>query len=512
MTINVHYRRRLVWLAGALLMLVTGTSALAAKAPAVAQQCAACHGAHGQGNAQAGYPRLAGLQAQYIAEQLHAFKSGKRDNAIMHGMASGLSDAQIQAVASYYAGLRPPASAPAAKASDTGGVSGRDIAVNGLWQKDLAACEACHGPGARGVGNVFPPLAGQPASYIVSQLKAWRKDHRPPGPAGLMPVVAGRLSAAQMHAVAAYLASLPASGPVPKSATPDVAPDEPDAMPGYFQPPVNSAVPKGKFGASVRRGYEIFMHTPEYAKRYVGNGMSCANCHTNRGRQADSAPMWAAWVLYPKYRGKNKQVNTMAMRIQGCFRYSQNAQGSPAGKPPAVSSQVIRDLSSYMFWMAKGAPTGERMKGQGYPHIPKPPKPFSRQRGQTVYTHNCAACHGGDGQGLKLASGRYAFPPLWGPDSFNWGAGMHRINTAASFILHNMPFGRPGTLTVQQAWDVAAFVDSHPRPQDPRFDGNLKQTIGRFHAKRGVDDYGKTVDGLHLGAPGTLKRWQKRHS
>lgn len=282
-------------------------------------------------------------------------------------------------------------------------------------------------------------------------------------------------------------------------------------MPGFFQPPLGKNSPKGKFGASVRRGHDIFMDTPRYAKAYVGNGLSCQNCHTNRGRQAQSAPMWAAWVLYPKYRGKNHRVNTMAMRNEGCFRYSENAQGSPAGKPPADSSPVIRDLSSYMFWMAKGAPTGERMKGQGYPPIAAPATPPSRTRGARIYAENCAACHGGNGQGLRQADGDDAFPPLWGPRSFNWGAGMHRINTAASFILHNMPLGRPDSLSPQQAWDVAAFMDSHPRPQDPRYNGDLKRTIARYHAHRAIDDYGKTMDGLRLGAPGTLAEWAKTH-
>ena len=503
-------RGRWPWLAGMLLMGVSGVAL--GQPPAVTQSCGSCHGSHGQGNAAAGYPHLAGLSKGYIVAQLHAFASGARANSIMHSIAQGLSGAQIKAIGSYYSGLSAPASVASTGENSKLLAAGREILVNGLWQKNMASCDACHGLGARGIGATFPPLAGQPVGYIEAQLKAWRQGKRPAGPASLMPSVAKTLSDKQVHAVAVYLASLPPSGAIPKSAHPDVAPNQADAMPGYFQPPLNQDLPKGKMGASIRRGYKIFMNTPKYAKKYVGNGMSCVDCHTDRGRQAQASPMWAAWVIYPKYRHKNGLVNTMAMRNEGCFRYSENAQGSPNGKKPPDSSEVIRDLSSYMFWMAKNAPTGHHMKGQGYPHIAKPPKPYSRERGHQIYANNCAACHGNDGQGLRLAKGEYAFPPLWGAQSFNWGAGMHRLNTAASFILHNMPLGRPNSLTVQQAWDVAAFMDAHPRPQDPRFNGNIKETIKKFHSRRYIDDYGKTINGLHLGAPGTLKEWEKQHS
>ena len=95
-------------------------------------------------------------------------------------------------------------------------------------------------------------------------------------------------------------------------------------------------------------------------------------------------------------------------------------------------------------------------------------------------------------------NGGYQFPPLWGPNSYNWGAGMHRVNTAAGFIKANMPFGRGGTLTDQQAWDVAAFVNSRPRPQDPRFTGDVAETRAKFH--NDDDFYGVTLDGKVVGA------------
>lgn len=494
------------------LLLCAGAAAQAAPdgaGVAVQHGCAGCHGAKGEGMPQAGFPRLAGQSAAYLEAQLKTFASGERANAVMQGQAKALSAADMRAVSVYYAGLDTPAAA-GEKAGKKLLVRGREIVVNGLWQKNLPSCQACHGQGARGIG-VFPALAGQNAAYIEAQIKDWQAGKRPAGTLDLMPHVARGLDAGQVKAVAAYLASLPPTGPVPAGAGADVAPAVADAIPGYFQPPLEKDLPDDGFGKAVERGYRIFVDTPKYAAGYVGNGQSCSNCHTNRGRQAEASPMWAAWGMYPAYRSKNKKVNDIVMRLQGCFRYSENAPGSKSGHPPPADSQAMIDLESYMYWMSSGVRTGKAMKGRGYPRLKDPPEPFSRERGKAVYAADCAACHGPQGQGRTLAGGSYAFPPLWGPKAYNWGAGMHGVDMAAAFIAHNMPLGYPGKLTLQQTWDVAAWIDSHPRPQDPRFDGKLEDTVKKFHHKRKVDYYGKTVDGKVLGAPGTLEDWTRHH-
>lgn len=504
---NDALRTRLIGAISLVVALYVGP-ALAESAPPAAQTCAACHGKLGEGRPAAGFPRLAGLPAAYLEKELAAFADGTRSNAVMQPLAKALDSGARKAVAHYYAQLETP-SAAASQTSKVALAAGREIAVNGLWHKGIPSCMTCHGPGARGIAPGFPPLAGQGAAYIAAQIEAWRKHERPPGPGGLMPVIANALNAQQVQSVAAYLAGLPATGNVPASAAPDVAPTTADALPGHFQPPLLKDVPDDEFGASVKRGYKIFTQTNRYAKRYVGNGMDCTACHVNRGRQANSAPMWAAAGLYPRYRGKNHKINTMAMRLQGCFQYSENAPASAAGQPPEAQSAVIVDLQSYLHWMARGAPSSKLLRGQGFPALDAPGQAYSRQRGARVYATHCAMCHGARGQGRKLTNGRYGFPPLWGEDSFNWGAGMHRVNTAASFIRANMPLGNPGSLSIQEAWDVAAWIDSHPRPQDPRFSGDITETTRQFHGNRAMDFYGKHVDGLLLGAPGTLEKWAK---
>ena len=260
-----------------------------------------------------------------------------------------------------------------------------------------------------------------------------------------------------------------------------------------FQPPPESTIPSNKFGDAVKMGEAIFRDPAAHAGTYVGNDLRCTNCHLEAGRLAGASPMWAAYVSYPAYRKKNDEVNSFEQRLQGCFRYSMNGKAPPLGDP------VLTALESYSFFLAKGLPTGEPAPGRGYPALPTPASAPDYARGATVYTQHCAACHGADGGGQK-ADGKVVFPPLWGARSFNWGAGMVSIKNAAEFIHANMPLGQGGTLTPQEAWDVAAFVDSQVRPQDPRFTGDVAKTRETFHAAP-FSMYGQTVNGKVLGDP-----------
>jgi thiosulfate dehydrogenase len=262
-----------------------------------------------------------------------------------------------------------------------------------------------------------------------------------------------------------------------------------------FAPPSEAEIPNDVFGQTVRRGIAIFTDTRNEAKAYAGDGLNCASCHLDRGRRPGSAPMWAAWVSYPRFRAKNDTVNTMTMRIQGCFRFSMN------GTPPPDDSEIMTALQVYFYWLARGAPTGGRLAGAGFTRLAEPTEPPSSERGATVFAAKCAACHGADGEGRRVTGGLgYQFPPLWGPQSYNWGAGMTSVATAAAFIRANMPYGLRDALTAQEAWDVAMFVDSHERPQDPRFNGNLAETRARYHDNK-WSLYGTEQRGIRLGDP-----------
>ena len=142
--------------------------------------------------------------------------------------------------------------------------------------------------------------------------------------------------------------------------------------------------------------------------------------------------------------------------------------------------------------------------GRGYPAPAPPAQAPDFARGETVYAENCVLCHGADGAGQRAPDGTAVFPALWGPDSFNWGAGMGRVSNAAAFVKANMPLGLLGTLSDQHAWDVALYMNSHDRPQDPRYTGSVQGTQHDFHA---IEDsmYGREVAGKVLGASGAPK-------
>jgi thiosulfate dehydrogenase len=229
---------------------------------------------------------------------------------------------------------------------------------------------------------------------------------------------------------------------------------------GVFTPAPEESIPSGGFGDLIRNGEKIFTRTGEYAGRYTGNKLTCESCHLDRGRKAYSAPLWGAYVMYPRYRKKNHRVNTLAERIQGCFRFSMN------GKAPPVDGRTIKSLIAYSFWMSRGAPVGVKLKGSRMVTLPKPAETPDPIRGKKVYVARCALCHGLHGQG-RISRGEIAFPAVWGDGSYNKGAGFYKVAKLAGFIKMNMPLSKGASLPAQMAWDVAAYIDSQPRPEKP---------------------------------------------
>ncbi|GLR64145.1 c-type cytochrome [Marinospirillum insulare] len=225
---------------------------------------------------------------------------------------------------------------------------------------------------------------------------------------------------------------------------------------------------------TIRRGYDLFMNTQQLRGKNVFNDMTCKSCHMGEGRLPFAAPVWRAVIAMPNFRGKNQHVNNLEERIAGCFAFSMN------GKPPAYGSDDMIALTAYHQWLAKGLPTFERKNfyGRGYP-IEDAPKAPSYKRGEKLYADNCAICHSDDGSGMRV-DGKAHFPAVWGDLSYNWGAGISRLHTLAGFVRNNMPLGQPLTMSVQESWDLAEYIDSQERPHDPRFTGDLKETRAKY--------------------------------
>ncbi|MBL3558591.1 MULTISPECIES: c-type cytochrome [Marinobacter] len=246
----------------------------------------------------------------------------------------------------------------------------------------------------------------------------------------------------------------------------------------------------------IRRGYDLFTNTQQLRGENVFNNMNCSSCHLGEGRMPFSAPVWPAAVTLPGYRGKNDHVNNLEERIAGCFTYSMN------GKPPAYGSDNMVAMTAYHQWLAKGVEMypDKPIYGRGFP-APERPEELSYANGEELFEENCSVCHGEDGQGLRV-DGQTVFPAPWGDGSNNWGAGIVRLVTAAGFIKNNMPLGQPLSLTDQEAWDIAYYMSSQERPQDPRYTGDIQETLEKygptFH-KHSLYGQTRETDGKVLG-------------
>jgi thiosulfate dehydrogenase len=202
---------------------------------------------------------------------------------------------------------------------------------------------------------------------------------------------------------------------------------------------------------------------PDPARRFMASRLNCASCHLEAGRQPGMLSLTESFQKYPRPSGRDGKVADLKERIDGCMERSMNGRKLPRdGVEMNAMVEYIRALSDE--WMA----TSPRLRVVlEPPALRTPARAASPEAGQKVFEARCRVCHGGDGLGLPASRNLrrgYVFPPLWGDDSFNNGAGMGRVLTAARFIKSRMPFGRPD-LTDDEAFDVAAYLNSKPRPQ-----------------------------------------------
>ena len=208
-------RRTLLPLIGLTMLLgawSTQSSADAQAGAALAQKggngviaCMTCHGVKGEGQAAAGFPRLAGQPKAYLEKQLKEFASGQRTSPQMAPIAKMLKPAQIQNLSDYYASLPAGTAAAPADTQAPAYAMGMKLATRGKWNDGMPACFSCHAPGGTGVPPHFPAIAGQPRAYTEAQLKAWQSNARHNDPQGLMKSVANKLTAAEISAVSLYL-------------------------------------------------------------------------------------------------------------------------------------------------------------------------------------------------------------------------------------------------------------------------------------------------------------------
>jgi thiosulfate dehydrogenase len=246
-------------------------------------------------------------------------------------------------------------------------------------------------------------------------------------------------------------------------------------------PLVDKTLDQSKLSKEIQLGFRLFTNTPAEAERFVPGEMSCNNCHLNGGQRERAMPLVAISGVFPEYNRRAGRLISLNDRIVDCFWRSENATGKltydaeghvvgidPDSLPTPTSREVLA-LAAYLNWLSRGNEIGKSPGWRGQNTIPQeslvPVDKVDPQKGEAIYRERCVSCHGQDGQGVFVGDKRPG--PLWGPDSWNDGAGAARLYTLAGIIRYTMPYLDPGNMTDEEALQLAAFINSKPRPAFP---------------------------------------------
>ena len=219
--------------------------------------------------------------------------------------------------------------------------------------------------------------------------------------------------------------------------------------------------------ALIKYGRQLIINTsyylgPKGIVAQISNGLNCQNCHLVAGTVPFGNNFGKVYAAYPQFKYRNNKIVTVYDRINNCLQRSLN------GKALDSNSREMKAMYDYLEWVGEDVPGGNKKGGKGIMKLKYLNRPADPLKGQKVFITKCKTCHRENGQGiLNAARTGYIYPPLWGKHSYNDGAGMYRLGNFAVFVKNNMPFGTSYTdakLTDEQAWDVAAFVNSQLRP------------------------------------------------
>jgi len=218
----------------------------------------------------------------------------------------------------------------------------------------------------------------------------------------------------------------------------------------------------------IRYGKELIVNTSTYfgpkgTVAAITNGMNCQNCHIWAGTKSFGNNFAAVAANYPRYRDRSGKIESIEFRINDCMERSLD------GKSIDSLSKEMKAMVAYFKWLGKEVPAKTKPTGSGIVEMPYLNRAADPQQGKIIYETKCQRCHNINGEGIFYEdSTSYRYPPLWGPHSFNVSAGLYRLSRLAAFIKYNMPFDLAQTspqLTDEEAWDVAAFISSQPRPE-----------------------------------------------
>ncbi len=239
--------------------------------------------------------------------------------------------------------------------------------------------------------------------------------------------------------------------------------------------PDTATIPKDEAGLLIRYGRDLIAHTGRYfgpngSISKEANGMNCQNCHLDAGTKLYANSFCAVCANYPKFRSRSGTVEDLEKRVNDCMERSMNGRGL------ASASREMQAMIAYINWVGKDVQKGIVPEGTSIVELPWLDRAADPAGGAIAFRKRCVYCHMESGEGQINPDGKtYLFPPLWGPNSYNTAAGMYRLSRLAGYIKSNMPFDKSTyqhpLLTDEEAWDIAAYINSKPRPEK-RFAGD----------------------------------------
>ncbi|MDI4658077.1 c-type cytochrome [Xanthobacter autotrophicus] len=419
-----------------------------------------------------------------VADTVELLKTGQNRYAtvsgsmteVIHNSTQNFSEADLVAIATYlkslpsdhpFEGLPPKIDkgVPEAMFTTRGGLAYAQF------------CADCHRLNGAGVAKVFPPLAGNPTvgakdpstlmhitltGWKTAETKTYKRVFTMPGFA--------RLGDDEIAEIVSFVRASWGNTAAPVSAaqvkTARAALD-PKVDTSRFETPRIANLLMEQNAQQLVRGMRLNTETHTLLPKNVGNVLNCTSCHLNGGTVADGSPYVGVSAMFPSYAPRAGREITLEDRINGCFLRSMN------GKPLAKDGDDMKAMVAYFDWMKRETKPEDKVEGRGVGKISQTIKP-DPENGRQVYVTQCAVCHGQNGEGLMDAQGKVVYPPLWGDESFNIGAGMARTYTAGAFVQRNMPIGfherfplGQGGLSDQEAVDVAEYFTHMPRPDFP---------------------------------------------